>query len=397
MDRMQYNPHILTYWRVRVKRSCLAYSRVPLVLFVLLLAVACIPGSPTTMPEAQITTSQDPWLQVYFTDPLSPSARNHEGGPEEPLVAAISNARLSVDVAAYNFNLWSVRDALLGAQARGVKVRMVAESDNLDGDEFQDLMRAGIEVLGDRCEGLMHNKFIIIDRIEVWTGSMNFTLSGAYNDNNNLVRIRSSRVVQDYLVEFNEMFEQDLFGSNTLARTPYPSVTQDGTRVDVFFSPDDGVQTHLMEYLTAARKSIHFMAYSFTADGPGELIRSLATQEVTVAGVMDADQAASNTGTEFDLFAQTGLDVRLDGNTGQMHHKVIIIDESIVITGSYNFSANAENRNDENMVVFHDPEIASLFLDEFWKIYAQAQESNAWELFHDLGFIASGGSANNLH
>jgi len=48
-----------------------------------------------------------------------------------------------------------------------------------------------------------------------------------------------------------------------------------------------------------------------------------------------------------------------------MHHKVIIIDNQIVITGSYNFSNNAEYENDENILIIHDPKIADLFYDEY--------------------------------
>jgi phosphatidylserine/phosphatidylglycerophosphate/cardiolipin synthase-like enzyme len=56
-----------------------------------------------------------------------------------------------------------------------------------------------------------------------------------------------------------------------------------------------------------------------------------------------------------------------------MHHKVIIIDRSIVITGSYNFTASAEDRNDENIVIFFSPEIAHLFIVEFERVFNAAQ------------------------
>jgi phosphatidylserine/phosphatidylglycerophosphate/cardiolipin synthase-like enzyme len=56
-----------------------------------------------------------------------------------------------------------------------------------------------------------------------------------------------------------------------------------------------------------------------------------------------------------------------------MHHKVMIIDRSIVITGSYNFSNSAEERNDENVVVIHNAEAAAQYLGEFQRVYNQAQ------------------------
>jgi phosphatidylserine/phosphatidylglycerophosphate/cardiolipin synthase-like enzyme len=277
-------------------------------------------------------------------------------------------------VAAYNLNLWSIRNALLDAWRRGVQVRMVVESDNLDGDEIQDLVAVGIPVLGDRREGLMHNKFVIIDRQEVWTGSLNFTVSGGYYDNNNLVRIRSTQVAETYLHEFDEMFMDDRFGPDSVADTLHPFLTIDGVEVEFYFSPDDGVAARLVELISEAQESIYFMAFSFTADDIGAAIVDAAlTRNVTVAGVMEAEQVKSNQGTEYDFFLQSGLDVLLDGNEDQMHHKVIIIDRSIVITGSYNFSASAETRNDENLVIIHNPVIAGYYLDEFQRVNEQVQ------------------------
>jgi phosphatidylserine/phosphatidylglycerophosphate/cardiolipin synthase-like enzyme len=87
---------------------------------------------------------------------------------------------------------------------------------------------------------------------------------------------------------------------------------------------------------------------------------------------MDADQMGSNTGTEYDGFRAAGLDVRLDGEPGLLHHKVIIIDGEIVVMGSYNFTASAEKYNDENLIVIHNSEIAALYMQEFRRAYAAA-------------------------
>ena len=88
---------------------------------------------------------------------------------------------------------------------------------------------------------------------------------------------------------------------------------------------------------------------------------------------MEAEQVASNVGTEYDAFRAAGLDVHLDGNSGQMHHKVMIIDDQIVIMGSYNFTASAEKANDENLIVIYNTDIASQYLREFKRVYALAQ------------------------
>jgi len=253
-----------------------------------------------------------------------------------------------------------------------VDVRLVMESDNMDSEDPQDLKDAGIPMLGDRRQGLMHNKFMVIDGSEVWTGSMNYTSSGAYSDNNNLLRIQSTAIADDYEAEFREMFEEDLFGPDVGDPAPNPRVLVGGTPVEVYFSPDDHVQTALLTLLDGARSSINFLAYSFTSNLLGDAVTRAAAAGVQVHGVMDTDQARSDLGTEFDAFRSGGLDVRLDGNAGQMHDKLFIVDDALVAVGSYNFTASAERVNDENLLVLHSPAIARLYLQEFQRVYALA-------------------------
>jgi len=278
-----------------------------------------------------------------------------------------------VDIAIYDFNLWSLRDALINAHRRGLGVRMVTDSDNMDEMEIQELKEAGIEVLGDRSEGLMHDKFVIIDRSEVWTGSLNFTTGGAYLDNNNLIRLRSSKLAEDYRLEFEQMFLDDHFGITKSPVTPNPIITMDGSLIEVYFSPQDGTLEHILEVVNSANESIYFLAYSFTSDELSDALAERAKSGLTVIGVFDKDQYHSNSGTEFDNLRDEGIQVNLDGNPRLMHHKAIIIDQKIVITGSYNFSNNAEHNNDENTLIIHNLDIATRYMAEFQQIYDLSQ------------------------
>jgi phosphatidylserine/phosphatidylglycerophosphate/cardiolipin synthase-like enzyme len=346
---------------------------------VLLFLLACTPqeiATPTDQPVDAGTISlpagygaQGGWYQIYFTDPLSSAAASLTGGPDGPLVESIDAARASVDVAAYSLTLNSVRDALIRAHKRGVTVRMVMESDNMDNLDVQKLVAAGIPVLGDRREGLMHDKFMVIDRSQVWTGSMNFTNSGTYQDNNDMIHIQSADLAENFATEFEEMFVDDLFGDQVRAATPNPDITIDGTRVETFFSPDDHPAGRITELLNGAKQSIYFLAYSFTTDDFGKALVDRSRNGVKVAGVMEAEQVRTNQGTEYDRLRQAGLDMRLDGNPEYMHHKVFIIDEETVIFGSYNFSNSAETRNDENVLIIHSPELAKQFMQEFQRVY----------------------------
>lgn len=367
---------------------------------VLLIVSSCLPDMPdaptetetpptepgpvdvTETPEFELTEIQLPagygaqssWIDIYFTDPDSPLASHETGGIDGPLEASIDSARLTVDVAIYSMSLRSIRDALIRAHERGVQVRMVMESDNMDRSAPQALIEAGIPILGDRRQGLMHDKFVVIDRSEVWLGTMNFTYSGTYEDNNQLIHIRSVEMAENYTTEFEEMFIDDMFGDRVVPETPNPEISIAGTDMEIYFSPDDGVAEYISEILNDAEKSIRFMAFSFTTDEFGEAIRYQAENGLTVAGVMEEQQVNSNIGTEYDFFKQAGLDVFLDGNEGQMHHKTMIVDGQIVITGSYNFSRSAEIRNDENVIIFYNEKIADFFLGEFQRVYEQAQQ-----------------------
>jgi phosphatidylserine/phosphatidylglycerophosphate/cardiolipin synthase-like enzyme len=315
-------------------------------------------------------------LRVFFTAPLSPSARLLQGGPDEALAESILEARVSVDVAAYQFNLVRLRQALVEAHRRGVAVRMVTDSDYLDEPEVQKIIEEGIPVLGDRREGLMHNKFVVIDRTEVWTGSMNLTDNGAYRNNNHLLCIRSAELAASYHTEFEEMFSEDKFGSGSPSGGPSPQINisglPDGLPVEVYFSPEDGTARRIIELVGEAQESISVLAYSFTSDEIAGALLNRHQAGVNISGVFETSQYLSNTGTEYERLLEAGMDVHLDGNSGNMHHKVIILDGEIVITGSYNFSASAETRNDENTLIIRDADTAGLFMEEFQKIYRQA-------------------------
>ena len=339
---------------------------------VLLAGLACaVSTQPVILsPLPTVTVQPEGEIEVYFTEPTNPAAADFRGGPDAALAAAIDAARSSVDVAIYKLDLWSIRDALIGAHRRGVQVRVVAESDNLGEREMQQLIAAGIPVVDDRRAGRMHNKFVVIDGYEVWSGSMNFTVNGAYRNNNDLIRLRSTRLAENYQTEFDEMFTAGLFGEAVGFDTPYPSLSLNGVRVENYFSPDDGVAARIVALIGKAQESVVFAAFSFASDAIAEAMIAQARRGVVVSGVFEEEQYRSNQGGEFDGLRSAGLDVRLDGNVYNMHHKFIVIDGQVVITGSYNFSRSAEERNDENVLVIYDPAIAAQYLDEFERLMA---------------------------
>jgi phosphatidylserine/phosphatidylglycerophosphate/cardiolipin synthase-like enzyme len=144
-----------------------------------------------------------------------------------------------------------------------------------------------------------------------------------------------------------------------------------GDLVEVAFSPEDGALERMLPYLRAAQSSIRMMAFTLTADPLAEVLLERHAAGVQVSGVVEAANVGA-AGSDVPRLRREGIDLRLDGNPNSMHHKVLIIDGQIVIFGSYNFTRAAEEKNDENILIIHDPDLAGSFLIEFERVYRQA-------------------------
>lgn len=328
---------------------------------------------PLPSPQDPLWRENQGWIEVFFTQPEHPSRSSFRGGPDASLAESIRRARFQVDLAVYRLDLWSVRDALLDAHSRGVKVRLVTEDTYLNEDEIQDLIEAGVPVISDHGPGLMHHKFVVIDGEEVWTGSMNFTLNGAYRHDNALLHVRSQEIASNFTTEFEEMFIDGLFGENVGEDTPYPRLDIAGSVVETYFSPDDHPAERIVELIHNAEKSVVFLAFSFTSDDVADAMLERAENRVVVQGVMETTQSFTGKGDEGERFSDSAVEIRFDGNPDKMHHKYIVIDDEVVITGSYNFTVSAERRNDENILIIYDPQVARWFKEEFNRVYEMAR------------------------
>ncbi len=336
------------------------------------------PGAATAeavSPTGPASSGSSSKIKIYFTDPIYPDRPENRpaGTMDEKLAAAIDKATTSVEIVSFEFNLQKVADAILRAQKRGVRVRMVIDADYDEEKPLRQLMKANIPVVFDDREAFMHDKFVVIDGRYLWTGSWNLMDNDTFRNNNNIVVIDSKKLAANYQQEFNELFAGE-FGPTSPSDTPNVVVTVDGVKIENYFSPEDGVKAHVLEILKGAETSIDFMAFSFTDDDMGKALVQRVKAGVVVRGVMES-RNASGTGSEYTRLNRGKVDIWEDGNPYVLHHKVFIVDNEIVITGSYNFTASAEDQNDENIVIIHSREIAAQYLAQFQKIYEQAKEA----------------------
>ena len=240
----------------------------------------------------------------------------------------------------------------------------------MDEAEIARLQEVDIPVIEDKdADSLMHHKFIVIDEQYVWTGSYNTTHNGAYKNNNNVILIDSVQLAYNFTQEFRELFLREQVGKSSDRSVVYPEVKlSDGTQISTYFSPDHDTIPPLLKEIQSAEESIHFMAFSFTHDTLGKAMRDRFKAGVDVQGIFEKRQADGRY-SEHNAMKKAGIPIVLDENGGAMHHKVIVIDEETVITGSYNFSKNAETRNNENLLIIKgNQEIAEEYLAEFQRI-----------------------------
>jgi len=188
-------------------------------------------------------------------------------------------------------------------------------------------------------------------------------MNAAYRNNENAFYFCSPEAAQNYRTEFNEMYSGE-FGPSSPSDTPHPEFRVLGVTIENYFASEDQVMDQVIKTVSEADTSIHFMAYSFTDDDLAHALISDAARGVVIEGIFEttgADTQYSECGT----LLKKGYDIRLDGNPKTFHHKVIIIDGEIVILGSFNFSANADTQNDENLLIVHDTSLAYEYEDQF--------------------------------
>ena len=270
-------------------------------------------------------------IEVYFCP---------EDNCAQQLINLINSAQYSVECAFYELKLPEIINALKNKNAE-----IITNKDR-------------------NSSALMHNKFCIIDKKIIATGSFNPTFYGNNYNNNNLVIIHSKYLAQNYIDEFEELKSKQ-FGKGSEVK--YPITYLNNIKIQNYFCPEDNCAEHIIGELKKAKHSIHFMAFTFTNNDIANMLAIKLSQNLSVKGIIEKSRQSKY--SKYDFLKFQGANMTYDKNPKTMHHKVFIIDNSTVITGSMNPTASADTRNDENILIIHDKNIAAKFLEEFEKIY----------------------------
>lgn len=315
---------------------------------------------------------------TYFTDNVSSQgATTDVTVMEQALLDLLNNAATSIDIAIYDFNRESVRDALISAHNRGVTVRVVtddeASEENATYKPFYDALKAaGIPVVDDnRPADIMHNKFMVVDGRFTWTGSTNLSDNGFTKNHNNTLLFDSAAIATAFVEQFEQMY---LNGNFSTAKAPSTatSFTYNTIPLEIYFSPEDDAISEVMAEVNSATESIYFSIFFLTHNELRDALLAAHDRGVTIRGVWDL-LGASNAFSDDEALCEAGIPIKIENYIGKMHNKLMIIDVNgvspRVITGSMNWSAAGDEDNDENTIIVHDAATAQAYKAHWDTLY----------------------------
>lgn len=131
--------------------------------------------------------------------------------------------------------------------------------------------------------------------------------------------------------------------------------------IDVYFSPKGGATEAVVRALDAAKQTVFVQAYSFTSKEIAKALLNAHKRGVVVHVILDKSILGDHY-SEADFLVHSGISVLIDANHQIAHNKIMIIDGETVITGSFNFTRQAEEHNAENLLVIHDRGLAERYL-----------------------------------
>ena len=319
---------------------------------------------------------------------------------ETIIVDFIGGARSSLSVAVQEIDNEAIAQALLDASWRGVRVELFLEQDYLrtpltgnppkpptprpgetpeqalrrvqwlnDDTELAPnrrilsaLLRSDVQVRGDYNPKLFHQKFILRDydgksipTSALLTGSANFTLTDTHRNLNHVFVFRNAYVCRQYEVEV-EQLRRGSFGRGMHGDVP-KVYDLAGVPVKVLFAPDHTPELEIMKQMLKGSKEIYFAIFTFAgSSGIDDAMLALAGGGMKIKGVLDPAQAKQDWAApswlvhdNIELYVPQR--VGAFANLRKLHHKLMVIDEQIVVAGSFNYTAPANEYNDENIFV----------------------------------------------
>ena len=158
-----------------------------------------------------------------------------------------------------------------------------------------------------------------------------------------------------------------LSGCGTVIDSPVRS-----SHIQTCFNPGENCTQFVQEAIGKAEKSILVQAYYFTSRPIADALIKAHQGGITVRVLVDRSQLEYEHTQIYRMLAK-GISIKVDPTPGSAHSKVMIIDDAYVLTGSFNWTQAAAQRNVENLLLVHDPKINQAYYKEWHRRAAKAQ------------------------
>jgi len=139
--------------------------------------------------------------------------------------------------------------------------------------------------------------------------------------------------------------------------------------IQVFFTPWDNAEQAIIDAIDSAKHSIYIQAYVWTSKPLTQAVLEARKRGVAIHVLCDKNQMMSSKSSQIPTLVKVGITVKLEVKYQSAHNKVIIIDyntsNATLLTGSYNFSYSAQNKNAENLLVIRDAKLAKAYFDNW--------------------------------
>jgi len=144
------------------------------------------------------------------------------------------------------------------------------------------------------------------------------------------------------------------------------NITLNNTPAQIYFSPKGGCTEAIVNEISHVKSEIYVQAYSFTSAPIAKALVDAYKRGIKVEAILDKSQKKEKY-TSATFLNNTGIPTFIDSRHAIAHNKIMIIDKEIVITGSFNFTKAAEQKNAENLLIIRSKELATFYMDNWNK------------------------------
>lgn len=141
----------------------------------------------------------------------------------------------------------------------------------------------------------------------------------------------------------------------------------------VHFSPGNSCREAIIKHLNSASQHIRICVFTISDNIIVDAILKAHRKGIKIKIITDNDKTFDR-GSDIKELAEEGVLVKIDQTSSHMHHKFMVVDNSIAITGSYNWTRSAAEHNHENIVVLQEDSIIDSYSNEFDKLWLQMKE-----------------------